>query len=111
MVQETRPNQLEKVTYKWTTHFFEGIGETNLVLQPPAPTNRDGVLGGNSRFPNAYLTRRASGSNGDFRTFGCPTDSGFARPCPPNNKGDPKSPLVTAELVPASRFELLTPRV
>ena len=55
VVQETRPNQLEKVTYKWTTHFFEGIGETNLVLQPPSATNRDGVLGGNSRFPNAYL--------------------------------------------------------
>lgn len=55
VVQETRPNQLEKVTYKWTTHFFEGIGETNLVLQPPSPTNRDGILGGNSRFPNAYL--------------------------------------------------------
>ena len=30
-------------------------GETNLVLQPPSPTNRDGVLGGNIRFPNAYL--------------------------------------------------------
>lgn len=50
-----RPNQLERVTYKWTTHYFEGIGETNLVLQPPAPANRDGVLGGNSLFPNAYL--------------------------------------------------------
>ena len=55
VVQESRANQLETVTYKWTTHFFDGIGETNLVLQPPAPTNRDGVLGGNSRFPNAYL--------------------------------------------------------
>ena len=55
VVQETRANQLEKVTYKWTTHYFEGIQETNLVLQPPAPTNRDGVLGGNSLFPNAYL--------------------------------------------------------
>ena len=55
VVQETRANKLEKVTYKWTTHFFEGIGETNLVLQPPSPTDRDGVLGGNSRFPNAYL--------------------------------------------------------
>ena len=55
VVQETRPNQLERVTYKWTTHFFEGIGETNLVLQPPSPTNRDGILGGNSLFPNAYL--------------------------------------------------------
>ena len=55
VVQESRANQLERVTYKWTTHFFEGIGETNLVLQPPSPTNRDGVLGSNSRFPNAYL--------------------------------------------------------
>ena len=33
VVQETRPNQLETVTCKWTTHFFQGIGETNLVLQ------------------------------------------------------------------------------
>lgn len=55
VVQETRANPLEKVTYKWTTHFFEGIGETNLVLQPPAATSRDGILGSNSRFPNAYL--------------------------------------------------------
>lgn len=55
VVQETRANELEKVTYKWTTHYFEGIGETNLVLQPPSPTSRDGVLGGNSLFPNAYL--------------------------------------------------------
>ncbi len=55
VVQETRANPLEKVTYKWTTHFFEGIGETNLVLQPPAATSRDGVLGSNSLFPNAYL--------------------------------------------------------
>lgn len=55
VVQETKANPLEKVIYKWTTHFFEGIGETNLVLEPPQPTNRDGVLGSNSRFPKAYL--------------------------------------------------------
>jgi hypothetical protein len=55
VVQETRANPLEKATYKWTTHYFEGIGETNLVLQPPAATSRDGVLGSNSLFPNAYL--------------------------------------------------------
>jgi hypothetical protein len=54
-VKETKANPLEKVTYKWTTHFFEGIGETNLVLEPPQPTSRDGVLGGNSQFPKAYL--------------------------------------------------------
>ena len=55
VVQETRANPLEKVTYKWTTQFFEGIGETNLVLQPPATTSRDGIFGSNSLFPNAYL--------------------------------------------------------
>ena len=55
VVQEKKANALEKVTYKWTTHFFEGIGETNLVLEPPQATNRDGVLGSNSRFPKAYL--------------------------------------------------------
>jgi hypothetical protein len=55
VVKGTRANPLEKVTYKWTTHFFEGIGETNLVLEPPQPTSRDGILGGNSLFPKAYL--------------------------------------------------------
>jgi hypothetical protein len=34
---------------------FRGIGETNLVLQPPSATNREGVPGSNSQFPNAYL--------------------------------------------------------
>ena len=55
VVQETRSNALEKVTYKWTTHYFEGIQETNLVLEPPQATNRDGILGSNSLFPRAYL--------------------------------------------------------
>ena len=55
VVQETRGNALERVTYKWTTHFFEGIGETNLVLEPPQATSRDGILGSNSLFPRAYL--------------------------------------------------------
>ncbi len=55
VVQETRANPLDKVTYKWTTHYFEGIQETNLVLEPPQATNRDGILGANSLFPRAYL--------------------------------------------------------
>jgi len=67
VVQETRANPLEKIAYKWTTHFFEGIGETNLVLQPPAATSRDGILGSNSQFPNARTsTRRATNSSGGF---------------------------------------------
>jgi hypothetical protein len=31
----------EKVIYKWTRHYFDGIGETNLVLQPPSATQGD----------------------------------------------------------------------
>ena len=34
---------------------LRSIGETNLVLQPPQATSRDGILGGKSLFPNAYL--------------------------------------------------------
>ena len=58
VVQKTQNNPLEKVTYKWTTHYFSGIQETNLVLAPPRKTNRDGVMGGNSLFPNAYLYKQ-----------------------------------------------------
>lgn len=61
---ETRSNALEKVIYKWTTHYFEGIRETNLVLEPPQATNRDGILGSNSLFPRAYSTRPAIDSSG-----------------------------------------------
>jgi hypothetical protein len=57
-VQQTKSNPLEKVAYKWTTHYFEGIQETNLVLTPPQKTSRDGVMGGNSLFPNAYLYKQ-----------------------------------------------------
>jgi hypothetical protein len=58
VVQQSRNNPLEKVPYKWTTHYFEGIQETNLVLTPPQKTNRDGVMGGNKLFPNAYLYKQ-----------------------------------------------------
>lgn len=55
VVQETKSNPLEKVTYQWKTHFFAGNAKTNLVLEPAKATNRDGILGTNSLFPNAYL--------------------------------------------------------
>ena len=57
-VQKTQNNALERVAYKWTTHYFSGIQETNLVLTPPQKTNRDGVIGGNSLFPNSYLYKQ-----------------------------------------------------
>lgn len=55
VVKKTQNNPLEKMTYKWKLHYFEGIGETNLVLQPSQPTMRDGGFAGNSDFPNSYL--------------------------------------------------------
>lgn len=57
-VQKTQNNPLEKVAYKWTTHYFSGIQETNLVLTPPQKTSRDGVMAGNSLFPNSYLYKQ-----------------------------------------------------
>jgi hypothetical protein len=55
VVKKSQNNQLEKVTYKWKLHYFEGIGETNLVLQTTQQTLRDGSFAGNSAFPNSYL--------------------------------------------------------
>lgn len=55
VVRKAQNNPLESVAYKWKTHFFEGIGELNLVLEPSKPTTRDGAVSGSSLFPNAYL--------------------------------------------------------
>jgi hypothetical protein len=46
---------LEKVTYRWRIHFFEGIQETDLILTPPAKTSRDGSFAANSQFPGSYF--------------------------------------------------------
>jgi hypothetical protein len=59
-VKKSQNNALDKVTYKWQLHYFEGINETNLVLQPPRPTQRDGGFAGNSAFPNSYLYSQGS---------------------------------------------------
>ena len=59
-VKKSQNNRPERVTYKWRLHYFEGIGETNLVLQPIQPTLRDGSFAGNSAFPNSYLYSQGS---------------------------------------------------
>ena len=46
---------LEKVTYQWQLHYFEGIRENQLVLTPPRQTARDGAIGGNAQFPKGAL--------------------------------------------------------
>lgn len=55
VVQRTQNNPLERVSYRWQLHHFEGIGETQLVLRPPKETARDGGFSSSSLFPNAYL--------------------------------------------------------
>ena len=54
-VKQSQDNQLERVTYKWKIHYFEGIKETNLILQTSLPTRRDGQFASNGDFPNSYL--------------------------------------------------------
>jgi hypothetical protein len=46
---------VESVTYAWTTHYFAGIQENNLVLTPPAKTQRDGEFASNELFPSSYM--------------------------------------------------------
>ncbi len=54
-VKKSQVLPLTKREYSWQLHYFEGIGETNLVLSSVAENILDGAYGGNSRFPNSFL--------------------------------------------------------
>lgn len=54
VLQESKSRELEKVSYSYQFHFFQGIGEWNLVLQADRPTQRDGNFSSNTTFPNAW---------------------------------------------------------
>lgn len=49
-----RNNPLETVTYRWTIHYFEGIGEYALILHPAHQTKRDGGFDYALAFPDSY---------------------------------------------------------
>ena len=49
----TQKRQLERVSYRFTKHYFSGIQEWNLVLQADKATERDGPFSSNTTFPNA----------------------------------------------------------
>ena len=51
-------NPLETVTYRWTIHYFEGIGEYALILHPDHQTKRDGGFDYVLAFPNSYSYSR-----------------------------------------------------
>jgi hypothetical protein len=53
-METSQPRKFETTTYKYTFHFFEGIGEWNLVLQVDKDTERDGQTSSNTTFTNAY---------------------------------------------------------
>lgn len=54
-----RNNPLETVTYRWTIHYFEGIGEYSLILHPPHQTKRDGGFDYALAFPDSYVYSQA----------------------------------------------------
>jgi len=59
----TQPRKLEAVNYKFTKHYFSGIGEWNLVLQADHPTDRDGPFSTFTLFPNAWYYKPISPNN------------------------------------------------
>ena len=46
---------LEKLTYQFTKHYFEGNREWSLVLQADKATKRDGPFSGGTAFSNAWI--------------------------------------------------------
>ena len=60
----TRQNRaLEKVTYRFTKHYFSGIQLWNLVLQADKATERDGPFSSNTLFNNAWYYAPISSNN------------------------------------------------
>jgi len=47
-------NPLETVVYRWTIHYFEGIGEYALIMHPAHQTKRDGGFDYVLAFPDSY---------------------------------------------------------
>lgn len=61
---ESKGRTLEKAAYRYQFHYFEGIGEWNLVLQADRTTQRDGNFSSNTTFPNAwYFDQRFTEKN------------------------------------------------
>jgi hypothetical protein len=59
----TQKRPLEKVSYQFTNHYFEGIDQWNLVLQSGKVTKRDGPFSTNTTFNNAWYYSRITPNN------------------------------------------------
>jgi hypothetical protein len=53
-MEKSQARKFETTTYRYTFHFFEGLGEWNLVLQADKDTERDGPSSSNTTFANAW---------------------------------------------------------
>lgn len=51
----TQNRALEKVTYRFTKHYFSGIQTWSLVFQSDKPTERDGPFSGGTGFDNSWI--------------------------------------------------------
>lgn len=60
---KTEKRPLEKTVYTFTSYYFSGIKETNLVLQNDKKTFRDGVHSTNTLFSNAWYYKPVSANN------------------------------------------------
>jgi hypothetical protein len=54
---------LEKISYQFTSHYFSGIDQWNLVLQSGKATQRDGPFSTNTTFSNAWYYSRITPNN------------------------------------------------
>ena len=59
----TQNRALERVTYRFTKHYFSGIQLWNLVLQADRPTERDGPFSNNTLYSNAWYYAPISANN------------------------------------------------
>lgn len=59
----TQNRNLERLTYRFTKHYFSGIQLWNLVLQADRPTERDGPFSTNTLFGNAWYYAPISSNN------------------------------------------------
>jgi hypothetical protein len=66
-LRKTEKAVIAKRTYNWQLHFFEGIGETNLVLTAKEENITDGGFSSNSLFPNSFLYSREYKPEWKFR--------------------------------------------
>jgi|SRR6218665_158031 len=60
---KTSKRKLEKITYTFTLRFFSGINETNLILQNPKSTEREGAIRIIADYPDGWSFKPCNTNN------------------------------------------------